>query len=591
MIQISSIEIYYFRSIYRLHLKNMNHLNIFSGKNDYGKSNILKALNLFFNNETDWKVPIDFTKDYSIHRRDQVTKETIKGRQFIQITLGFLRGERAVTSLPDKFYVTKTWYRYSKTPDIKTTIEYQFKKGEIKTKSLDRSQAGLQRYINKIRFEYIPAVKDRRFYTYSLGLLQDIVLQRGFGGADIKSIIKKLNEAVEQQTTYLRDEYNKVINVETNIVLPEDLSDLFRAFSIATSYGGNNEVPLSMRGDGIQARFLPSLLHYITERGDYWYIWGFEEPENCLEHSLASTLADDLRDKYCKNAQIFLTTHSPALISSEGSNISSWRVFLRNNCTEATQDISELQTELGITELYKKHEQEIRKLKEENLKLRDLSIELKKSDTPILLTEGLSDVIHLESALYKLFPDKLKDFRIIKSDPYDDGENSAGGTGMLRKALESCRQDLPLTIGLFDRDKEGIKEFNNLDSNFISSEDGDYKIHKNKHTAAFLLPVPDEKKHFEEANNFPIEYLFSEDDILKKSTDGKGLKFSYGTKKTILGDKLVNEESINTPNYRKVVGGKVYFAKNIAANFQKESFNHFALVFTKFEDILKILKV
>ena len=285
-----------------------------------------------------------------------------------------------------------------------------------------------------------------------------------------------------------------------------------------------------------------------------------------------------------------MTTHSPAIIGSEGSNVSSWRVYLKGNSTEATQDISELQSELGLKELYKKHEQEIKDLKNENVKLGDLYQELKQSDTPILLTEGKSDVTNLESAWSKLFPTKSKDFRIIKCDPYDNNDNSAGGTGMLKKALESCRGDLPLTIGIFDRDKEGIKEFNNLDSNFILSEDGEYKIHKNKHTAVFLLPVPEERQPFKKVENFPIEYLFNEDDILKKSNDEKGLEFSYATKKTIIGDKVIKEEPTNEPIYRKVTGGKVYFAEKIAANFPKESFDNYKLVFSKFEEILNILK-
>jgi len=51
---ISQIEIRYFRSIYYLKITKNNSLNIFSGGNDAGKSNILKALNLFFNSQTDF---------------------------------------------------------------------------------------------------------------------------------------------------------------------------------------------------------------------------------------------------------------------------------------------------------------------------------------------------------------------------------------------------------------------------------------------------------------------------------------------------------------------------------------------------------
>lgn len=44
---IKRIEIQYFRSIYNIVIKDFSGLNMLSGKNDAGKSNVLKALNLF----------------------------------------------------------------------------------------------------------------------------------------------------------------------------------------------------------------------------------------------------------------------------------------------------------------------------------------------------------------------------------------------------------------------------------------------------------------------------------------------------------------------------------------------------------------
>ena len=44
---IKSVEINNFRSIVKLNVGALNRLNIIVGKNDIGKSNFLKALNLF----------------------------------------------------------------------------------------------------------------------------------------------------------------------------------------------------------------------------------------------------------------------------------------------------------------------------------------------------------------------------------------------------------------------------------------------------------------------------------------------------------------------------------------------------------------
>ena len=63
-IKISSIEIKKFRSIWSSEV-SLKDFNIFVGANDAGKSNIIKALNLFFNGETDYGEPFDFERDFS----------------------------------------------------------------------------------------------------------------------------------------------------------------------------------------------------------------------------------------------------------------------------------------------------------------------------------------------------------------------------------------------------------------------------------------------------------------------------------------------------------------------------------------------
>ena len=52
-------------------------MNIFVGLNDAGKSNVIKALNLFFNNNTDYDTEFDFSKDFSylFPKKSHSTKE------------------------------------------------------------------------------------------------------------------------------------------------------------------------------------------------------------------------------------------------------------------------------------------------------------------------------------------------------------------------------------------------------------------------------------------------------------------------------------------------------------------------------------
>ena len=71
---IDSIEIHYFRSIYKITLKKINSLNILSGINDVGKSNVLKALNLFFNNETVYLASLQTTQNDMLLRNTRERK-------------------------------------------------------------------------------------------------------------------------------------------------------------------------------------------------------------------------------------------------------------------------------------------------------------------------------------------------------------------------------------------------------------------------------------------------------------------------------------------------------------------------------------
>lgn len=65
-VKIRKIEIFNFRPIKNITLKP-SALSILVGNNDIGKSNILRALNLFFNAKTNEDEPFDFQIDHNVH--------------------------------------------------------------------------------------------------------------------------------------------------------------------------------------------------------------------------------------------------------------------------------------------------------------------------------------------------------------------------------------------------------------------------------------------------------------------------------------------------------------------------------------------
>jgi AAA15 family ATPase/GTPase len=64
---ISKIVIDHFRSIRNETIENLGNFTALAGPNNSGKSNVLRALNAFFKNQTDSGIPVNFSQDYYRH--------------------------------------------------------------------------------------------------------------------------------------------------------------------------------------------------------------------------------------------------------------------------------------------------------------------------------------------------------------------------------------------------------------------------------------------------------------------------------------------------------------------------------------------
>jgi len=603
MIHIEGLDIRYFRSVHRATIRDLRDITVFSGRNDVGKSNLLKALNLFFNNRTDWNTPFDFTRDFSKVRLNEVRKETIRGKQYIQITINFQRGKRYEKSLPAKFSVTRTWTRDAAIPQTRSNLTQLFNRHLVPAKKLDRAEAALQRFLNTIRYEYVPAIKDHAFFGYMLSRLQDVIFEKGANDSDIASAVSNLNKSVVTGVDQLKQEFFASTTVPVDIRLPQELGELFRAFAVSTTHGGE-EMPLGVRGDGIRCRFLPSLLHYISESSNLFHIWGFEEPENSLEHGLATKLAHRMRDEYSKAAQILITSHSPAFFTLSGNQVSIRRVTrdAKNNTAipqgegiEARGLTSELEDELGLfafqKEFQTKYEAAVAKTEAEKVGLEKLKAEIKSQNNPIILTEGKWDMKILHEAWKKLFPDASMSFRILSCDTTVESSGEAtGGCGTLKPGLESVRFDEPITVGIFDRDRDGYgKGFNVLNKNFKPAAwSGDVKLQKFGAAAAILLPVPTGRDQYAHAMNLPLEFYFG-DNFLETEVDGKRLLLkARKIRQHLEGLSLpLGDIESSEPHHRQIEqDSKKHFAEKVIPTLPAQAFEAFRPLFELVQKVI-----
>lgn len=86
MLLIKEIEIAYFRSIYKFSVTGCQDLNIIFGRNDAGKSNVLRALNLFFSGETNLGQQFNFPRDFC-HARLAESQAATDIRKFVYVKI------------------------------------------------------------------------------------------------------------------------------------------------------------------------------------------------------------------------------------------------------------------------------------------------------------------------------------------------------------------------------------------------------------------------------------------------------------------------------------------------------------------------
>lgn len=596
---IERIEIQYFRSIYRTALTKVEAINVLTGKNDVGKSNVLKALNLFFNNCIVEEGDYNFGRNYNLKRLEEVRKDTVKGKQFIQIKITFRRGKQFEKTLPEKFTITKKWNRDSEIPQVSDNIEQQLIKNG-KTYN-DRVRASLTRYLNKIKYVYVPAIKDKHIFEKMLERLQETVYEKKLANnASLTETMSNLFENVIKTTEELSTEFKVATNIDSMIATPNDVKELYRTLNIITK-SDDNLVRLEDRGDGIQVRYIPSILNYIAANASENYIWGFEEPENSLEYNMARKMAEDFYSIYKTNSTIFLTTHSPAFIDlgyrEDGRGFRCYKDLETTEVVsfEEAHKLELLEEELGyayiLKEQYEQYKAVVQRNEEMQEKIENLETEILLAQKPVLFTEGKTDAQILKVAWEKLYdydcPFEIKSCNLMDEDA--QGNVSLAGADMLKKVLCTARYDSEkIIIGMFDNDKAGIKAFN-LDNNYLSNSEKSWKEHKNRKGYAFLIPTNEETQKIAMGENLSIEFLFSRE-VLNKEVNGKKLVLKPQCAVTLIkGVQIQIQQAADEFWYMSDIDNdtKTDFAYTVVPTLEKDDFTNFKPVFEMIVEIME----
>ena len=318
---IKSIQIRKFRSIKNITKDfEVTDLNIFVGQNDNGKSNILRALNLFFNNETDIGQSFRFDDDYCFHANEGTgTRKEIRIDLIIDPP-----ASRFKNAKPLRW--TKKWKRDGSVIDERMYLNAD---GKVIT-----NRDNVYKWLDKLKYRYVPAIKGKDYFNSLMGDLHDVLDEAH--SVIMKTQGKGFISGIQKITEEITLELAKQIGLANTIQVPSDFRSLFSNLDFGFQ-NGTQIYHLKQRGDGIKVRHIPVILKYMANQEKNIAIpgyvkpdtiWGFEEPENNLEMRYAFELAQSFR-KYAEDLQIFISTHSPAfyaLDETDNDRVSSFLV-------------------------------------------------------------------------------------------------------------------------------------------------------------------------------------------------------------------------------------------------------------------------
>lgn len=302
---ISRASIKNFRSLAEVEI-SLDGYTALVGLNDSGKSNLLRALNLFFNGQTDPGKELDFPRDFS--QQGKVIGG--KARQ-IEIELEFS---------PPKNYSDNgpvIWRRIFRAESTAPFSELLIRKSGEDFSSGSR----VAYWVKNLKYEYVPAIRGESFF---------VILKRRLYTALAATVAHKLTTAsgaflkeLRKELSAIESESKRLLDLQTEFSLPGDLGELFETLDFDAA-DAHSRTALKNRGDGIQGRHVPVILKFLADQRKInsakgkppeETIWGFEEPENNLELSKQMEVAQEF-EQYSKSIQILVSTHSPAFYGS-----------------------------------------------------------------------------------------------------------------------------------------------------------------------------------------------------------------------------------------------------------------------------------
>jgi predicted ATP-dependent endonuclease of OLD family len=431
MPKIRRIKIEGFRSIIELDM-HATDLTVIVGDNDSGKSNVLRALNLFFNGQTNPNSPFIFANDYS-----RYTEPRAKKASEIAVELRLELPESYRQNNGDQILWRKRWRADGLQAHIEMLgIRFQKKKrgsGFIEEIFDLPSRSRVPALLNRIQFEYVPAVRGADFFRSLRGRIFEVIAQAS--ESVVRESSGQFETVIGDAVSGLLESISLELKDNSKLRLPNDLTSIFESLDFLN---GEKSISLDSRGDGIKARYIPLILKFIAEKSressglSPTFIWAYEEPENNLEFRRAQALADSFKklaqDEF---SQVILTTHSPVFYNMHlhvdnagictAYHLSHTTPAVGTKANSAREANVSLDESMGAMAIIAPHIQAAQDaLAEASNQAEDLRKKLEAlnpNNRPTLFVEGVTEYLVFKALLERFRPDKAPLIFIAEPPP------------------------------------------------------------------------------------------------------------------------------------------------------------------------------
>lgn len=434
---LNTVVVKNFRSIVREEY-DLSRLTLFVGKNDSGKSNFLRSLNLFFNDQTDPGQRVDFRTDFSSHAR--VGRG--KARQ-IEVWLDI----SPPSSFSDQSKVR--WRRAWR--DGGTSFAWQDFTHLQTGKPLDGRSKVLP-WLARMRYRYVPAIKGQDYFYSLLRDVHDILAETV--DQELRDASGSFIETIRGHTAQISELTTHALGIESRLQLPTNLRSLFEVLDFETAYGSSGR-SLKQRGDGIKVRHISAVLKFLADqeqkivgsgRSRSETIWGYEEPENNLEFTQAFHQAEELLE-YSKEIQILLSTHSPAFYSLYGrEGVTGYNVTRDDEGTGITEldkeGVGSVNESLGLMQLVAPFVREkVEELAHLSEHASSLAAQVAATEILVVLVAGQTDAKYIATALDVFVEERVAKVKVSFIGVAGAGGATGGGDqNLLRFVKELDRQ-------------------------------------------------------------------------------------------------------------------------------------------------------